>query len=350
MYDFTGILPLRAIGRIALRLGERDEADAAARHLQEEAGGDVEVLLFCADWHAVRSETEAALADVDAALAAQPRRHRVRFARASLLQQARRTEEARTVLADLVRESHGNWRYRAALAELLDGVGEIAAARRQWREAHRSAPDVPSIARAVGRLEGEERALVRAREDAQRAVGSALGATLEALDADSRAALVGAEQDWRSLEPGDDHSTVVTQLAKAIEIELMRRVFAPFRSRGAALSDAREDVGGFGKWCRGEIPSLSLGEMAFAFGGLARDDVSPLLDAFRTHVTTATDATYDLGERLAMPLRALAARRNAAVHKERVSRAEAEDSRRSVLGREGRRSLIAEIVDRFGAG
>lgn len=51
-----------------------------------------------------------------------------------------------------------------------------------------------------------------------------------------------------------------------------------------------------------------------------------------------------------MPLRALAARRNGAVHKERVSRAEAEDFRRSVLGREGRRGLIAEIVDRFGAG
>lgn len=344
---FVGISPLHAIGRIALRLGDVREAESAVRHLLEQTPHDVEALLLASEWEAGRGDAEAALRHLDAALSVQPRRHRLRFARADLLRQLHRADEAQRALEELVRESPASWRYRVALAELLDDRGDVVRAREEWRAAHRSAPDVPAVARATGRLEGEDRAFVRARADAERSVRTLLGAATEALAPDARGAAVGAEQDWRALGPTVDHSTVVTQLAKAMEIELMRRVFAPFRSRGAALSDAREDVGGFGKWCRGRIASLSLGEMAFALGALAREERSPVLDAFHAHVSAASAAPWDLSERISLPLRTLAARRNAAVHKDPVSRAEAEDSRRAVLGREDREGMLVAIVARF---
>jgi tetratricopeptide (TPR) repeat protein len=346
-YEFIGLQPIRAVTRIALRTGDLDAARHGVQHLLAEAEADVQTLLLAAEWQAGKGELAASLADFDAALARQPRRHRIRFARAELLRQLQRTEEAVGVLEELTREAPSNWRYRVALAEIWDEIGEVGRSREAWRAAHRLAPEAPAVARAIGRIEGEDRALVRAREEAQAAVRSALGDITDQLHVDARGALFGAEQDWRSLGPDDDHSTVVTQLAKAVEIELMRRVFGPFRAQGSRLADERADVGGFGRWCRGQIASLSLGEMAFAIGALARDDLSRLLDAFLTHLSAATDAPWDLVERLGVPLRLLAARRNAAVHKESVSRAEAEDSRRAVLGQDARRGIIAEVVARF---
>lgn len=346
-YAFAGLQPIRAIARLALRLGDVDDARAGITHLLDQAPRDVETLLVAAEWRAGSGDVPAALSHLDAALALQPKRHRIRFARAELLRQLRRTGEALAALEQLARESPRNWRYRVAIAELRDETGDVERSRAEWRAAHRLAPDAPAVARAIGRIEGEDHALARAREEAERSVREALGDAIGLVHPDARAALVGAEQDWRSLAPPDDHSTVVTQLAKAVEIELMHRVFAPFRQRGRRLADPREDVGAFGKWCRGEIASLSIGEMAFAIGALGRDDVSPLLDAFRSHLSAATDMPWDLGERLAVPLRLLGARRNAAVHKEPVSRAEAEDSRRSVLGHADRRGILAEIVMRF---
>ncbi|MBU6424078.1 MAG: tetratricopeptide repeat protein, partial [Chloroflexi bacterium] len=344
---FVGLVPLRPIGRIALRLGDVREAEAAVRHLLEQSPRDVETLLLASEWQAGRGDLASALGHLDDALTVQPRRHRLRFARAELLRQLHRADEAQRALEELTRESPGSWRYHVALAELLDERGGVVQARDEWRAAHRVAPDVPAVARAIGRLEGEDRAFARSREEAERSVRTQLGATADALGADARAAAVGAEQDWRSLGTADDHSTVVTQLAKAVEIELMRRVFDPFRARGSPLVDARRDVGGFGKWCAGQIASLSLGEMAFALGALAREERSPLLEAFNAHAYALSAAPWDLNERLALPLRTLAARRNAAVHKDPVSRAEAEDSRRSVLGREDREGLLGTIVARF---
>lgn len=348
-YAFSGLAPIKAIARIALRAGDLDEARAGMTHLLEQAPRDVEALLVAAEWRAGSGDLDAALAHLDSALAQQPKRHRVRFARAEILRQLRRNDEAVAVVGNLAREAPRNWRYRVALAELHDETGEVKRSRAEWRAAHRLAPDAPAVARAIGRIEGEDRAQVRAREDAERSVRALIGDVADLVHPDARAALFGAEQDWRSLQPPDDHSTVVTQLAKALEIELMRRLFGPFRPRGARLANAREDVGGFGKWCRGEITSLSIGEMAFAIAALARADVSPLLDAFRAHVTASTDSPWDLGERLGVPLRLLAVRRNAAVHKEPVSRAEAEDSRRAVLGHAARRGIVTEIVTRFPA-
>lgn len=346
-HGFVGLQPIRAIARVALRLGDVDDAREGIGHLLDQAPRGVETLLAAAEWRAGSGDIPAALAHLDDALAQQPKRHRIRFARAELLRQVRRTDEALAAFEELAREEPRNWCYRVALAELCDEMGEVERSRAEWRAAHRLAPDAPSVARAIGRIEGEDNALARAREEAERSVRSLLGEVADLVHPDARAALVGAEQDWRSLPAPDDHSTVVTQLAKALEIELMRRVFAPFRPRGAQLADAREDVGGFGKWCRGQITSLSIGEMAFAIGSLARDDVSPLLREFRTYVSASADVPWDLGERLGVPLRLLTARRNAAVHKEPVSRAEAEDSRRAVLGHAARRGIVAEVVTRF---
>lgn len=193
------------------------------------------------------------------------------------------------MLQELAREEPGNARHHVALAEIFDERGDAKRARQHWRAAHRVSPDRADVARAIGAIEGEDRALVRVRQDAERSVVVMLGDVADQLDLRARGALVGAEQDWSALEAGDDHSTVVTQLAKAVEVELMRRLFAPFKESTSSrpLENVGAELRGFSQWYRGEIATLSLGEMQFAI------------------------------------------------------------SRRTVFGSEGRRGLIAELVARF---
>jgi hypothetical protein len=165
----------------------------------------------------------------------------------------------------------------------------------------------------------------------------------------SRLALVASEVAWRQLrgiEGPADYGSTVGQAARAVELELQRRLFSPYREyllralgREGLLRIASEDNASvllpFLRFLRAPHGGLSLGPMlavadTLATGGEASGSALGLL---RRYVDTAYASPARVRELLADPeLAVLNATRNQGLHRATVGLEAASRCRSFVLG------------------
>ena len=249
--------------------------------------------------------------------------------------------------------AHRNPRYADAwqeLATLYLERGDARDAHQALLEAERLDPGNPRLREQMAHVEGMLRAAQRSRAEAESAVVKAVGreAWLSLSEA-TRLTLVSAEVSWRQSRRTDglaDYGAAVGQWARAVELELQRRLFAPFRelltrteSRDRFVRDAAEDSSPallpFLRFLRSPQGGLSLGPMlAVADATLAVGDADAVaLARLRRFIQLAYQMPSSARELLAEPeLRILNATRNQGLHRSTVGWDAANRCRQLLLG------------------
>jgi tetratricopeptide (TPR) repeat protein len=257
--------------------------------------------------------------------------------------------EALSVLKELLRKSPTYVDAWEELAAYHLGQEDAVAAHRALLEAERLDPGRHSVRERLAYAEGVLWVTRKGRVDSENAVRLMVGnEAWNSLAEESRLALASAEISNRNtvgVESASDFGPVVAQLARAVELELNRRVFEPFREaairmRGrsafqTSLADeyASEQLFPFLRFLRTPLGGLSLGPMLSATDLALAGDASPILALLRRFFDDAYASPIRARELLADPeLRFLNATRNQGLHRTTVGWQAARRCRRFLLG------------------
>jgi len=269
--------------------------------------------------------------------------------------------EALSVLKELLRRSPGYVDAWEELAAYHLSQEDASAAHRALMEAERLDPGRPSVRERLAYAEGVLWVTRKGRSDSEKALQRMVGQDAwNALAEESRLALASAEISNRNtvgVESASDFGPVVAQLARAVELELNRRVFEPFREaairlRGrsafqTSLADeyASEHLFPFLRFLRTPQGGLSLGPMLAATDRALAGDSSPILALLRRFLDEAFQSPIRARELLADPeLRFLNTTRNQGLHRTTVGWQAARRCRRFLLGDEPGRGWLASAT------
>lgn len=261
-----------------------------------------------------------------------------------------REGEAQEVLRDVIAKAPAYVEAWQELSELLLERGEAAEAHKALLEAERLDPNNTRLREQLAYVEGMLRVAQRGRAEAEAAVIRLLSRdTWLSISEAARLTLVSAEVTWRlsrRAEGPTDFGAAVAQQSRVVELELHRRLFAPFREllvRAAGREGLRrassEDTSGallpFLRFLRAPQGGLSLGPMLAAIdavlvGGANETTAVALLHRF---IDAAYSSPSQVREILADPdLRVLNATRNQGLHRTTVGWDAAQHCRVFLLG------------------